>query len=153
MSACSGWIRRGMIVQGTTTQRILEVGEDPSGLGRWCWTKLHGIAGSVIRIISIYIPNDSPGEESVAAQHRRYYDKRRIEGDVVDLLWNDLKISMAEWYDIGEMLLVAGDFNQDIKDDDISEFFQEFDMREVLTGSHENTPETYKCNSIGLYGQ
>ena len=75
-----------------------------------------------------FILNKSPGEETVAAQHRRYYDKRGIDGDVVDLLWSDLKTEMAEWYDIGEMLIVAGDFNQDVKDDNISEFFQEFDM-------------------------
>ena len=143
------WGGTGTIIIGKTTQRILEMGDDPRGLGRWTWTKLRGFNGIIIRIISIYIPHNSSGQETVAGQHRRYYDDHKICGNIIDLLWKELDQELSKWYDDGEQLIVSGDFNQEVTEDDIKTYFEKYNMYEVPTTKHENTPETHIRNNQG----
>ena len=125
------------------------MGNDPRGLGRWTWTKLRGYNGIIIRIISIYIPHNSRGQETIAGQHRKYYDNHQICGNIIDLLWEEFAKEMNKWYEDGEQLIVTGDFNQEMTDDDIVEFFGKYNMYEAPTTKHDNTPETHIRNNQG----
>ena len=70
------WGGTGIIIKDTTAQRYLDAGCDETGLGRWCWYKLRGKLGTVIRILSLYVPINNQGILTVASQHRKYFNKK-----------------------------------------------------------------------------
>ena len=43
----------GMISTDEVTSRVVDSGTDPTGLGRWCWTRFQGRNGVQVRTISV----------------------------------------------------------------------------------------------------
>jgi len=44
----------GIVVVNQLSYRVQRPGDDISGLGRWCWTRLRGKHNQFLRIISLY---------------------------------------------------------------------------------------------------
>jgi len=104
----------GILCINQVTHRALRPGEDPSSLGRWCWTRLRGGNGFVLRIILLYQPCFSNGPLSTYQQHlRRLAQMRRFECPW-DTILHDLSREMWEWQDEGNHLIVLTDFNDDV---------------------------------------
>ena len=61
----------------TLTPRCSSSGGDPSGLGRWAWTRIEGSDNRHTHMISVYRPCEptGPGPGTVYEQHRRFYLK------------------------------------------------------------------------------
>ena len=51
---------------------ITNIEKDPSGLGRWVWSKYSSRRGVNLRAISSYLCRNREGPESVYNQQRRY---------------------------------------------------------------------------------
>ena len=147
-SAQQMWGGTGVLIQGKTIQRIQKFEENKSNLARWSSCTLRGKEGAVVRIVSIYVPNEkSTGPASVATQHRRYYDKKSIPGECNKIWWKDFKQALDKWYQNGENIIVAGDVNEEVQSESIQAIFNEYEMRECLTERHDETPETCKQNN------
>ena len=79
----SAWQPGGCIQLSTNrmAHRVISSGKDPSGLGRWCWTRYRGRHDVTLRIITAYRPggSSSSGPKTVFWQNQRYLD--RIKDD------------------------------------------------------------------------
>lgn len=53
--------------------RVMEIGRDDLGLGRWSWTKFRGKHNVTVKVICAYRPCliNAPGENTVHCQHQR----------------------------------------------------------------------------------
>jgi len=51
--------------------RTVRPGDDPSGLGRWCWSRIRGPGGFFLRVISMYRPCFSNGPLTTYQQQVR----------------------------------------------------------------------------------
>ena len=125
-------------------------GHDPTGLGRWTWTRFRGKGQTCLRVIVVYVPCVSTGPLSAWSQQLAYFnahpdDAWAVQPDPRKRLLADLSSSMGEWIEAGDQLLIMGDWNCDIRDHGISAFFEEFDMHEVLLARH-GTSAPATCN-------
>ena len=55
-------------------QHFIECGIDPTGLGRWTWTRYRGRYDVTLRVVSAYRCNTTAGPSTVFSQQRRYFD-------------------------------------------------------------------------------
>jgi len=69
--------------------RIMKKGSDPSGLGRWCWTRYRGRDGLTLRVVSVYCPHDKGEDLSVYAQHRFWYNQNGQQRIPRVAFWED----------------------------------------------------------------
>ena len=145
------WGGTGYIVQGESVRRYMGTEDDETGLARWTSVVLRGSEGGMVRIASIYVPNNrEDGIVGVAAQHRNYMNTKCIQDiSVREFFWNSFKDQVAKWYTAGEEIIVAGDVNCDVDLSEVSGFFRNFDMREIIRDYHGPGPETYKRNLNG----
>ena len=56
--------------------RVCGAGRDPSGLGRWAWTRYMGRGGATVRVTVAYRPVLSEGPFTVYSQQRRFLNDR-----------------------------------------------------------------------------
>ena len=103
----------GVIVTDDLRFSIKESGKDPSGLGRWCWTKFQR-KEYVTRLVSVYRPCDSNGELSVASQHRRFFYSKETARDPRQAILEDLGEELDKWTEAGENILLFIDANTDV---------------------------------------
>eukprot|EP00978_Attheya_sp_CCMP212_P046229 scaffold379767_cov59-Attheya_sp.AAC.6 len=47
---------------------------DPTGLGRWTWTRFRGKGQMCLRVVVVYVPCVSTGPLSVWSQHLAYFN-------------------------------------------------------------------------------
>ena len=72
------WGGTAILCAGEITQYSAGAGRDPSGLGRWCWTRFRGRAGIHFRTVSIYKPCiNKKGEQCVYAQQARRFNETK----------------------------------------------------------------------------
>jgi hypothetical protein len=120
------------------SHRVTESGIDPSGLGRWCWTRYRGKAGKTLRVVTIYRPanNAVAAPSTVAAQHRRYYDGIHQSGEPRSIILAELGACIRTWQQQGDQLVIMGDFNESTNSDNITQYFDEFGLTDALTLMH-----------------
>ena len=59
--------------------RIASRGSDPSGLGRWTWTRYRGKNGKHVRVVAAYCPvENKSGPDSVWNQHKSFFIAKMI---------------------------------------------------------------------------
>jgi len=62
----------GIAVLNKLSHRALKPGGDQTGLGRWCWVRVRGQSGQILRIVLAYRPCYSSGPLSTYQQQVRY---------------------------------------------------------------------------------
>lgn len=162
--------------------RAVGSGIDASGLGRWVWTRFAGQGGKHLRVVQSYRPCRSTGPNTVYAQHQRYFDsivktpaelvylnrhgtlKKTDDAETAVLhtrgliptsrFLYDLKADIKAWQEEGDILIVMGDFNADIRGDLLRVFFGDLSMREIITSKHDPTkaPATFHAGSVPIDG-
>ena len=100
---------------GQMAARVTEVGNDPTGLGRWTWTKFTGRGGIVTRVIVAYAPcrSEEPQQSTVISQQRRYYRLRHDKRCPRDIMLDELRQQLVQWRQAGERLMIMMDVNED----------------------------------------
>jgi len=138
--------------------RILSVGSDPSGLGRYCWTVFLGKDNKRFHTIAAYQPSKSNnGHLSVMQQHWRHLTQQSPEGAVVEhprnLFWKDLKPLLQTWSDDGEQILMGVNANDLVNLPEITEYFNTLGMTEAILHRHgQDAPPTHQCGSKAIDG-
>jgi hypothetical protein len=141
--------------------RVVEVGTDSRGLGRYAWTKFQGRNGHTARLISVYVPcftSRSSGDLTVINQQRRYCDAHALSTCPRQLLLEDLRSLLLTWRQAGERLVVFLDANENMLNGPFQSMLASPDlqMREATYHKHPNPrwPQTatyYKGTSIGKF--
>ena len=133
-------------------------GHDPTGLGRWTWTRFWGKGQTCLRVAVVYVSCVSTGPLTVWSQHLAYFNSLndpawQSNADPRQRLFDDLSASMEEWINDGDQLLVMGDWNGDVRDSDLTEFFAKHSMHEALMDRHgECAPATCNMGSSPIDG-
>jgi hypothetical protein len=104
-------------------------------------------------VVTIYRPVISQGALSTYQQHKnvlRYYNNDTCPRKQ---LIDDLAKALLNWKEEGHRIIVAGDFNEDVKGSVISKYFSELQMREIILEQHNGTPSnTYLEGSVPMDG-
>jgi len=118
----------------------LRPGDDALGLGRWCWTRIQGLDGFVLRVISMYRPCRSNGPMTVYQQHiRRLTSLQRFECPKEAILV-DLAKEIQTWQHEGDHVILLTDFNDDITDTSVRHWASNLGLVEVITWLHPTNP-------------
>ena len=110
-----------MILTNTMSPRVIGKGKDPTGLGRWTWTKLHG-KDRVVTMISTYRPckPSTAGIQTVYKQHARAFP---LDQEPRSQFLLDLRKSIAKIQSTGDVAFVGIDLNDLIERHDFQKFF------------------------------
>jgi len=105
--------------------RITSLGQDSSGLGRFCWTTYQGKDNLILRVIASYCPCKSKsGHLSVLQQHWQYLNQNQPENanHSQKLFWINLQKILTEWTEQGNQIIMGVDVNEDIRTEEIMAF-------------------------------
>jgi hypothetical protein len=112
--------------------RIIEKGQDPTGLGRWCWSRYRGKSSHTLRVFSAYRPNPPQGPMSVYAQHSLHLRSQADQRCPRLAFLEDLTLQVAESKETGDMIIILLDGNTNMKESDLTQVFTSLSLREVL---------------------
>ena len=144
-----------IITNTRSSAHTIAAGCDTRKMGRWNWITLRGKENTMTTIISIYRPR-----ENQATSHRQLARLRHeVYGDIRDvqphILWvADLSDLIREKKGERHQVLVAGDFNDDLNDDQskISQMMRGLGLRNLLKESNGSGPNTYNRGTKTIDG-
>jgi hypothetical protein len=139
----------GLMSTDDVTYRITATGKDPTGLGRWCWTRFQGKNGVKVRTISVYRPCKAPGATTTYQQQLRFLRHHTAEFQPRTALYKDLFMECTEWMDEGNQLIIGIDANEDVRTGEMAEFFQTPGLRDAILDKHSQSspPATHNRNN------
>jgi hypothetical protein len=141
------------ICQGAICARTISSGTDSSTMGRWSWIQVRGRHGLALIVVTIYRPVFSDGPLSTYQQQRCILLDRGIDTCPRQQILDDLAIQIERWKAEGLQVIVAGDFNEDVRGKSISNFFAQLQMREMILEQHGHMPpNTYVDGSVPIDG-
>jgi len=142
-----------LVVTNKLSHRALKPGDDPLGLGRWCWIKLRGTNSHHVRIVSMYRPCKADGILTSYQQHLRTLGKLKCDICPKKAILDDLATEITTWQEAGDIVIVAADFNEDTRSDTIRSYFSQFGMSEVLSSVNtEALPASHNRGSLPIDG-
>jgi len=127
----------------SSSVHTIAAGGDTRKMGRWNWITLRGKEDKMTTVISIYRP-----QEGQASAHRQLARLQQdVYGDIREVqlhkIWvTDLSDLIKEKKDNGHQVLVAGDFNDDINDDQstVSQMMQGLGLRNIMKETNGQGP-------------
>ncbi len=139
----------GIISRGEAALRNKEAKQDKSRLGRWSWNLLQGKDNNKVRIVSVYVPKKGEyGEKKIYCQQQNALQKMRSASDPLKEFWVDFWDQIDEWLEAGEKLIIAGDWNEDVREERFLQKFKERHLIPAITDKHgNNAPPTYNRGS------
>ena len=136
-----------VIATGKITHTWDSSGVDEMKLGRWSWTRFQGSYGRYLRIVSVYCPGRDTRKLNSAYMHQYRYSLRKRGGKCPrELLLEDLQSDIKKWKDQGDSIIIAGDFNEDIRSDTLDDWKERVGLQDVLMermDDNEKLPNTY----------
>jgi hypothetical protein len=139
-----------MICRDQTALRAIETGQDPKRLGHWLWTLFRGKQEKLTRVISVHVPCIAKtfGCRKVYCQQQKALLKMGNKGSVISVFWDDLWSQIDQWRDKGNQIIMAGDWNTDVWEDNFLLPFQERNLIPFITTKYgDSGPETYSGGS------
>jgi exonuclease III len=143
-----------IITHSRSTAHTCAHGEDTHQLGRWNYITIRGKREHYTTIISIYRPSK---QQETFLRQTAYTAKRRktIQVELPDSIWfSDLKQLMQEKMQMGHEILVAGDFNDNLNQDNslTRTFMYNMGLRELMIENLGQGPPTYIRGSTKIDG-
>ena len=124
-------------------------GCDPSGLGRWIWTRFVGKNGRMLRVFTAYRPCISKGSNSCYVQQVRHFVQNTENCDPREALMSDLRADILKGSEAGDSIIGMGDFNVDVRGEDFTIWKEDLELQDVMVEAvgPENAPRTYARGS------
>ena len=120
--------------------RIDDSGQDPKGLGRWCWVRLTGKDGRFTHIISAYRPVlNTTGDFSTYNQQKHYYEKVEEDFEICprQAFTDELEDEIERFKLAGDEVFLCIDLNENIRgDNSFNDAMDRQYMTEALTYAH-----------------
>jgi hypothetical protein len=140
------WGGTGIMAYGKLAHFSMGAGNDKKRLGRWTWTRYRGKDGMVLRLISIYRPveHSNDNQKGVGRQHKRYLQSINDDRHPRKAWIEDFEEELQEWLLSGDNIVVAGDINTYIFDDEIVNLFDRNGLTNLIFDRHskEGAPKT-----------
>ena len=118
------------------SHRVIDQGQDGTGLGRWAWLLLEGRQGHHLRVVSVYRPVESIGPDTVSAQHRRHLFTLHRDEEPRDAIYSDLFNEVQAWKEKGNHIILGIDANEDVRTGNTLETFRSLGMKDLILGTH-----------------
>jgi len=143
----------GLLCVNQVAHKVLRPGDDPLGLGRWCWTRIHGPQGFFLRVVTMYRPCRMNGPLTVYQQHlRKLVAIQRFECPR-DAILIDLEKEITCWQDEGDHIIILTDFNDDITAPETCRWAARLGLVEALTWLYPTSPPpTYQRGQRSIDG-
>jgi len=135
----------GILCVNQVAHHTLKPGDDPLGLGRWCWVRIRGPQGFFLRVVTMYRPCKSNGPLTVYQQHiRKLTSLQRYECPREAIL-TDLGKEITIWQDEGDHIILLSDINDDVTGIEVQPWAAKLGLVEAVTWLHtSNPPPTYQ---------
>jgi hypothetical protein len=131
----------------------MDHGSDESILGRWSWMRLRGSNGRTLRFVNVYRPVVSNGATSAYQQQKSVFLDQGLDDCPRKKLLTDLQHNLKKWIEEGDQVIVAGDFNDDVRTGLVHTTFMELNMDELILRQHgSNAPNTFIKGSVPIDG-
>ena len=122
------------------------VGEDPTGLGHWCWARFQGQDGIILRCVSVYGPcKSNNGDRSVWQQHIQFLNNNDDTRSPETAFLEDLEADLKAWLATGDQVIVGGDFNKELTCGPFPAIFQRNNVHNMVFELH--SPEDFPSTS------
>ena len=133
---------------------MMEGGKDPSGLGRWAWTRYRGRQGINLRIVVAYRPVlNTTGPLSVWNQQKAYFENVDDDRCPREAFTDDLCKEVVSWMEAGDQVVLGMDANEDVRYSSLSLKLRTLGMEEAIIKQHgRNGPATYARGSCPIDG-
>jgi hypothetical protein len=127
----------GLCIGAEHQGRCRTHGQDPTGLGRWAWTRIQGTSDYNTSLFSAYRPcaSSNPGIGTVYSQHIRHLLSSTSEETRTQFLL-DLVDAIHARQAAGDIIILGVDLNQDVRHRQIRHFFQELQMHNAILTRH-----------------
>jgi Reverse transcriptase (RNA-dependent DNA polymerase) len=136
------------------SSRIHSTGVDPTGLGRWAWTRFQGKEGYGLRVLFAYRCNaktEHPG--SVYNQQKAYFDSIGDSRNPRAAFWDDLIAEITPWTEGTDSIVLGMDMNDDVRDAENVKHLKALNLTEVITHKHgHDGPNTHEFGSTPIDG-
>ena len=121
---------------------------DPSGLGRWVSVALDRKGHTKLRILSVYCPCYSTGFFSTYQQQARWLKRQGRKENPRKALEIDLKLTLWNWIDDGDDIVLMMDANEDVRAGPLSNMLRQLGMRDLILDrhGHKEPPATHYEN-------
>lgn len=136
--------------------RKISSGADPTGLGRWCWTRYRGRHDVTLRVITAYrtCVTSKTGPRTAHSQQQRYLHANDDDRTPRQAMLADLCTALKQYKDSGDQLIVMMDANEDVTDSEIQKRFKELGLIEAITSRHKDKGfvPTYQRGRVPIDG-
>ena len=133
---------------GTLAHRAIAKGADPTGLGRWVWSKFTGRLGLSLRVISGYRPvnnRNSDGPLQVGNQQESYLLTKDDDRPARRAFLEDLDKEMQEWIQQSDLIVLCLDANENVRQGEIIQFIRKWGLIDAHQDKHPSTPTVATC--------
>ena len=123
---------------------------DKRGLGRWSSMCFRGKDQLKLRIVSVYVPTipQDYGTKKTYYQQQRALLSMGITTNPLTVFWNDLWTMIDTFLDKGEKIVLSGDWNTDVREDEFLLPFRQRNLIPAIISKHgEKAPATYARGS------
>jgi hypothetical protein len=121
-------------------------GQDPTGLGRWVWTRIQGTTDYNTSIFSAYRPclSSSTGVHTVSAQHDRHLGADSKAPRTQFLL--DLADDIRSRREHGDHIIIGIDINEDVRSRPIRQWAKELNLLNAIFIRHSHLSPPATCH-------
>ena len=138
-----------ILARDQLANRSFTSSNDPRRLGRWASLSFRGRDSVIFRFVVVYRPVKAPGATTAYGQQSTALSLEGISNCPRVQLLEDLSAQLTTWLSSGERIVLAVDFNADIRGNEATQFFANFGMREALIQRHGPGPPTYVHSPSG----
>jgi len=126
----------GILITNRLAHHALWPGNDPMGLGQWCWAQVQGQANQRTWIISMYQPCKSNGPTTLYQQ--QIIGLAKLNRDVCpkNTILDDLCLSIKQWHEEGDNIIMFMDMNDNIWTPWLCAMIAEVGLVEIITHLH-----------------
>jgi hypothetical protein len=132
----------------TTSNRVINKGADPHGLGRWTWALLSGRQGIKTRIILGYRPVPDPSNKTgtVFSQHEQYFIDRGTARNPRQAFLEDLRTQIIQWIVKGNIIILGLDLNDKTWNSAAAKTIEAWGLSNVHKTAHPSLLPVATCN-------
>jgi hypothetical protein len=135
-----------IVVAPSLQGRCSAKGQDPTGLGRWVWTRIQGATDYNTSIFSAYRPSlsSSAGVHTVSAQHDRHLGAHSKAPRTQFLL--DLADDIRSRQEHGDHIILGIDINEDVRSRPIRQWAKELNLQNAIFIRHSHLSPPATCH-------